>query len=238
MQGSLKLGDLSVVVVRKDIKNIHLSVYPPKGSVRISAPDHMDLETIRLFAIAKVGWIRRQQEKILAQERETAREFLDRESHYLWGKRYLLRVEEVDAAPSVRCTPRTLVLSCRPGSGVEKKQTVLEGWYREQLHKRIPELIATWEPRLQVKVVRYHLQRMKTKWGSCSPESASIRLNTELAKKPSGCLEYIVVHEMVHLLEPTHNPRFRTLMDLHYPNWRQARDQLNRLPLRHEDWAY
>lgn len=238
MQNRLQLAEIEVDVVRKDIQNIHLSVYPPQGAVRISAPRHVELESIRLFAIRKLGWIRRQQEKIRGQERETSREYLDRESHYLWGKRYLMRIEDVDAVPAVRRTQRELILSCRPGSTLEKKQEILEAWYREQLHARLPELIKVWQPRLGVTVDRIFIQRMKTKWGSCSPGSGSIRINTELAKKPPVCLEYIVVHEMIHLLEPTHNHKFRQLMQLHYPNWQQARNLLNRLPVRHEDWKY
>jgi hypothetical protein len=204
--------------------------------VRISAPLRMNLDTIRVFAISKLTWIRQQQKKVVEQERESPREYLDRESHYLWGKRYLLKVVEKDAAPKVELQHRTLVLQIRPPTTEETKRAVLDEWYRAQLKQAASPLIAKWEPLLGVKVERAFIQRMKTKWGSCKPPS--IRLNTDLAKKPPECLEYIVVHEMTHLLEPTHNARFLGLMDLFLPEWRHLRQVLNRLPVRHETWLY
>lgn len=238
MGTQIKLGDIAVEVVKKDIKNIHLSVYPPAGRVRISAPLRMNLDTIRVFAISKLGWIKQQQKKLREQERETPREYLDRESHYVWGKRYLLKVIESDETPGVEIKHSQMRLRVRPGASDEKKQAVVEEWYRAQLKQAVPALIANWEPLVGVKVKRFFVQKMKTKWGSCNPGSSSIRLNTDLAKKPPECLEYIVVHEMVHLLEPTHNHRFTALMDQFLPNWRLCRAELNRLPVRHEDWAY
>ncbi len=238
MGTKIALGEIAVEVVKKDIKNLHLSVYPPAGSVRISAPLRMNLDTIRVFAISKLGWIRQQQKKLREQERETPREYLDRESHYVWGKRYLLKVVESDEAPTVELKHNKMHLQVRPGASKTKKQAILEEWYREQLKKAVSSLIAKWEPLIGVKVERLFAQRMKTKWGSCHPEFRSIRLNTDLAKKPPQCLEYIVVHEMVHLQEPTHNNRFITLMDQFMPHWRFCRAELNRLPVRHEDWAY
>jgi predicted metal-dependent hydrolase len=237
MHHRIELGEIAVDVVKKDIKNVHLSVYPPTGKVRISAPLRMNLDTIRVFAISKLGWIKQQQKKINGQEREPPREYLDRESHYLWGKRYLLKVMEKDAAPEVELKHNQMLLQARPAASEEKKQAILEEWYRSQLKKAVPSLIAKWEPLMGVKVERFFVQRMKTKWGSCSG-SASIRLNTDLAKKPRECLEYIVVHEMAHLLEPTHNSRFIALMDLFMPQWRFCREVLNRLPVRHERWGY
>lgn len=204
--------------------------------MRISAPLRMNLDTIRVFAISKLTWIRQQQKKVVEQERESPREYLDRESHYLWGKRYLLKVVEKDAAPKVELQHRTLVLQIRPPTTEETKRAVLDEWYRAQLKQAASPLIAKWEPLLGVKVERAFIQRMKTKWGSCKPPS--IRLNTDLAKKPPECLEYIVVHEMTHLLEPTHNARFLGLMDLFLPEWRHLRQVLNRLPVRHETWLY
>lgn len=238
MATRIKLGEIAVDVVKKDIKNIHLSVYPPTGKVRISAPLRMNTNTIRVYAISKLGWIKQQQKKLRAQERETPREYLDRESHYVWGKRYLLKVVVQDAVPEVELKHSKLLLRVRPSSEEEKKQAVLEEWYRRQLKEAVPPLIAKWAPLVGVKVERFFVQRMKTKWGSCNPGSGSIRLNTELAKKPRECLEYIVVHEMVHLLEPTHNQRFVALMDLFMPKWRFHREELNRLPVRHESWGY
>lgn len=238
MAARIELGEIAVDVVKKDIKNVHLSVYPPTGKVRISAPLRMDLDTIRVFAISKLGWIRQQQKKITAQDREPPREYLNRESHYVWGKRYLLKIIEKDAAPEVKLNHSQLLLQIRPAMGQEKKQAILDDWYRSQMKTAVPPLIAKWEPLMQVKVERFFVQRMKTKWGSCTPGSAGIRLNTDLARKPRECLEYIVVHEMAHLLEPTHNSRFIALMDSFIPNWRFYRTVLNRLPIRHENWDY
>ncbi len=238
MVTQIKLGGIAVDVVLKDIKNVHLSVHPPTGRVRIAAPSRMHLDTIRVFAISKLGWIKQQQKKLREQERETPREYLDRESHYVWGKRYLLKVAEKDETPEVRLDHNRILLRIRPSTSEEGKRTILDAWYREKLKEAVPLLIAKWEPLVKVKVARFFVQKMKTKWGSCSPISGSIRLNTELAKKPRECLEYIVVHEMVHLLEPTHNGRFIGLMESFVPKWQFYRDQLNRLPVRHEDWIY
>ena len=238
MPTRLDLGGVVLDVVRKDIKNVHLSVYPPTGRVMISAPLRTSLDTIRLFAIAKLGWIKRQQKTLREQERDSQREYLDRESHYVWGRRYLLKVVLEDAAPSVQLQHVKLVLSVRPGSDGSMREAVMANWYRQLLKSAVPPLIAAWEPRLKVTASRFYVQQMKTKWGSCNPAAGTIRLNTELAKKPSECLEYIVLHEMVHLLEPTHGPRFLALMDRFMPAWRDTRNLLNRLPARHEQWNY
>jgi predicted metal-dependent hydrolase len=238
MAETIELGDITVDVVKKDIRNVHLSVYPPTGRVRISAPVHMSLDTIRVFAISKLGWIKQQQQKLREQERETPREYLDRESHYVWGKRYLLKIVEQDAAPIVSLQHSTLWLQVRSGTDEARKQAIVAEWYREQLKEAAPPLITKWEPLMGVKVARFFVQHMKTRWGSCNPSAGSIRLNSELAKKPPECLEYIVVHEMVHLLEPTHNQRFVTIMDRFLPQWQSHRDSLNRLPVRHENWGY
>ncbi len=238
MATQIKLGGIAVDVVLKDIKNVHLSVHPPTGRVRIAAPSRMHLDIIRVFAISKLGWIKQQQKKLREQERETPREYLDRESHYVWGKRYLLKLVEKDEAPQVKLDHNRILLRIRPSTSEEGKQAVLDAWYRENLKHAVALLIAKWEPLVKVKVGRFFVQRMKTQWGSCSPGSGSIRLNTDLAKKPRECLEYIVVHEMVHLLESTHNGRFIALMDSFVPKWQFYRDQLNRLPVRHEDWTY
>jgi predicted metal-dependent hydrolase len=238
MAAQIDLGDMRIEVLRKDIKNLHLSVLPPLGRVRIAAPRHMKLDTIRVFAISKLAWIKNQQRKMLAQEREKPREYLDRESHYVWGRRYLLKRVENDAAPAIELKHSKLVLQTRPGTDEARVQNILDGWYREQIRAAVPELIAKWEPVMAVKVGRVFVQRMKTKWGSCNALSRAIRLNTDLAKKPSECLEYIVVHEMAHLLEPTHNVRFTALMELFMPQWQHLRQRLNQLPVRHEDWGY
>jgi predicted metal-dependent hydrolase len=238
MATQVKLGDVSVDVVLKDIKNVHLSVHPPTGRVRIAAPSRMSLDTIRVFAVSKIGWIRQQQKKLREQERETPREFLERESHYVWGKRYLLSIREADQPPSVELKHSRMILSVRPATDRDKRQEIIEAWYRNELKQAAPALIAKWQSHLRVEVERYFVQRMKTKWGSCNPAMRSIRLNTELAKKPRECLEYIVVHEMVHLIERTHNARFVALMERYLPNWKVCRQVLNQLPVRHETWRY
>jgi predicted metal-dependent hydrolase len=238
MAKQLQLGGIVVDVVLKDIKNVHLSVYPPAGRVRISAPSRMNLDTIRVFAIAKLDWIRRQQGKLREQKREMPREYLDRESHYIWGKRYLLTVIEHDQPAAVALKHNRMVLTVRSGTGEAAKEAAVAQWYRDQIKAATLELIAKWEPLLGVGVKRVFVQQMKTMWGSCNPRRRTIRLNTELSKKPKECLEYIVVHEMVHLLEPTHNARFVALMDQFMPKWKFLRQRLNRLPIRRADWEY
>jgi hypothetical protein len=238
MVHKLRLGNMYVDVVLKDIKNIHLSVLPPNGKVRISAPLRTNLDTIRVFAISKLDWIKRQQKKLQGQDRETPREYVERESHYLWGKRYLLSVSESVRPTSLELKHNRIVLHVRPGTADHKRQAIVEEWYRGQLKQAAPPIISKWAPIIGVKVARFFVQRMKTKWGSCNHRTGSIRLNTELAKKPQENLEYIVVHEMVHLLEPTHNPRFVALMDRYMPKWQFHREQLNRFPVSHEEWEY
>ena len=238
MLTQLNLGEISVDVVFKDIKNVHLSVYPPTGRVRISAPERMKLDTIRIFAISKLDWIKRQQTKLQGQERETPREYLERESHYLWGRRYLLRVVEMDVVPGVELAPRTMILRVRPQANEEKKEAIVAQFYREQIRAAVPSLIAKWTALMGVTVERLYVQQMKTMWGSCNPRARAIRLNTELAKKPKHCLEYILVHELVHFFEPHHGDRFVSFMDKFMPQWRQHREELNWHPLSHESWSY
>ena len=238
MVTQLAIGDTSVDVVFKDIKNVHLSVYPPTGKVRISAPARMSMETVRAFAISELLWIKKQQKKLLGQERETPREFLNRESHFVWGKRYLLEILERDRIPSIEMKHDSMVLRVRPGADEDKMRNIVEDWYREQIRKVMPSLLDRWQPQIGASVRRIFVRRMKTRWGSCNHDAGTIRLNTELAKKPPECLEYIVVHELIHLLEPTHNARFVDLMDRHMPLWRLRRDELNRAPLAHQSWRY
>ncbi|WP_244959470.1 M48 family metallopeptidase [Cupriavidus gilardii] len=198
----------------------------------------MGLDTVRVFALSKLAWIKAQREKMAAQERESSREYIERESHYVWGRRYLLRLVESEAAPSVELRHRTLLLSVRPNADAAAKDAALSRWYRDQIRARASVLTAQWSRTLGIDAPYVRVQHMKTKWGSCSPERRSIRLNTELAKKPPECLEYIVLHELVHLLEPTHNDRFKALMRAFMPEWEARRRELNRLPVRHEDWSY
>ena len=234
----LKLGNITVDLVQKEIKNIHLSVYPPTGRVRISAPNRMTLDTVRLFAISKLSWIKKQQTKIIGQEREVPREFINMESHYFNGKRYLLKVIEHESAPKVVLKHSVIELFVRLGANREKKKAVLEKWYRQKLKEIIPVLIENWETKMNVLVNEFGVKKMKTRWGTCNRKAKRIWLNLELAKKPRECLEYIVVHEMVHLLERNHNDRFVSLMNDLMLKWRFYKDELNRLPLRYENWDY
>jgi hypothetical protein len=238
MTTQIQLGDIRVDVIRRDIKNVHLSVHPPTGRVRVAAPRRMTLNTVRVFTIAKLPWIKRQQKKLREQERESPREFIDRESHFVWGRRYLLKLVEADRAPSVELSHSKMVLSVRPDTGKLRREQIVEEWLRVQMHDAVPPLVKKWQRVMGVEVRNIFIQRMKTKWGSCNHLAGSIRLNTDLARKPRECLEYIVVHEMAHLIEPTHNDRFVALMNRLMPKWRSRRDLLNSLPVRHESWDY
>lgn len=234
----LQLGRMPVAVSRKDIKNVHLSVYPPEGRVKVAAPRNMELDTIRVFVISKLAWIKKQQAKLRGQEREAPREFINRESHYFNGQRYLLKVVEHHGAARVVLKHKTIELHVRPEASTETRHEALNDWYRQQLKLIVPTLIAKYEKRMKVTVANFGIKKMKTKWGTCIPHAHRIWLNLELAKKPAECLEYIVVHEMAHLLEPSHNDRFVKLMDKFMPKWRFHKDELNRLPVRHENWGY
>ena len=236
MTETIQLGEVTIQVTRKDIKNVHLSVYPPDGRVTLVAPRSTRLEVARAYAITKLGWIREQRKKLASQARESPRQFIERESHYLWGRRYLMTVEYLDARPSVSLDHKRITLTVRPGSDTKKRSEVIHEWHKSLLHEAVPPLIAKWEPKLKVSVVAYFLQRMKTKWGGCNHQAGHIRLNTELVKKPKDLLEYVIVHEMAHLREPTHSERFIAILDEHYPTWREARAELNELPLAAEAW--
>jgi predicted metal-dependent hydrolase len=236
MAETIHLGEIAIAVTRKKIKHVHLSVYPPAGRVTLVAPAGTRLEVARAYAVSRLGWIRDQQTKLRAQARETPRQFIERESHYLWGRRYLLSITEQDAKPSIRLTHRRIMLTVRPGTSRAKRQAIMHEWHKSLLHNAVPALIRRWQPKLGVEVAGYFLQRMKTKWGSCNHRARHIRLNTELVKKPKDLLEYVVVHEMLHLIAPTHSEQFVALMTKHYPSWREAREELNELLLAAEAW--
>lgn len=236
MNEIIQIGDITIAVTRKNIKNVHLSVHPPEGRVTLATPTETRLEVARAYAITKLAWIREQQGKLRNQDRETPREFIERESHYLWGRRHLLTVIERDTKPSVTVDHKRITLNVRPGSDRAKRATVIHEWHKSLLHEIIPALIRKWEPKLGVQVKAYFLQRMKTKWGSCNNKVGHIRLNTELVKKPKDLIEYVIVHEMIHLIEPTHSDRFMLLLTDNYPAWREARAELNELPLAAEEW--
>lgn len=236
MTETIQIGDIAVALTRKKIKHVHLSVHPPLGRVTLVAPTGTRLEVARAYAVSKLGWIRDQQAKLLGQARETERQFIERESHFVWGRRYLLMVVEKDARPSVKLDHRRMTLTVRPGTSAIRRAEIVHEWHKSLLHAAVPPLIRKWEPKLGVEVAGYFLQRMKTKWGSCNHRARNIRLNTELVKKPKDLLEYVVVHEMIHLIEPSHSERFIALLARHYPNWRESRAELNELPLAAETW--
>ena len=231
MSKRIVLGEVQIETVYKAVKNVHLTVHPPNGRVTLVAPTGTRPEVARAYAISKLGWIRQQKAALKSQARETPRQYVTRETHYLWGRRYLLRVVELDAKPQVKLDHKHITLQVRPGSSLEKRAEVMHEWHKALLHEVVPKLLERWAPRLGVKVSGYFLQRMKTQWGSCNPRLGNIRLNTELVKKPKDLLEYVIVHELAHLLEPTHSDRFVALLDQHYPGWREARAELNELPL-------
>ena len=231
MTETITLGEIDIQVTRKAIKNVHLSVHPPDGRVTLAAPTETRLEVARAYAISKLGWIRDQQENLRNQARETSREYVGRESHYLWGRRYLMSVEYRHEKPSIRLDHRRITLTVRPGSSREKREQVIQEWHRSLLHEVVPPIIDRWEEKLGVTVRAYYRQRMKTQWGSCNYQARNIRLNTELVKKPKDLLEYVVVHEMAHLLEPTHNDRFIGILNVFYPSWRESCLALNDLPI-------
>jgi predicted metal-dependent hydrolase len=235
----ITVAGIDIDVVRKKIKNIHLAVYPPKGRVRIAAPIDTSDDAIRLFTLTKLGWIKRHQLKFHQQERTTQRTYKQRESHYFLGKRYLLNIIDASGpAKIVIKNIRTLELHIEPNAPTEKKHHALTKWYRQQIKRLIPSLVIKWESILQVKVNDIRIKQMKTKWGACNIEAKRIWLNLELAKKPEQCIEYILVHEMVHLLERHHNDRFLLLMNRYLPNWEKLRKELNQLPVSHADWLY
>jgi len=235
----ITVSNITVDVVRKDIKNMHLAVYPPTGRVRIAAPLQVTDDSIRLFAISKLGWIKRNQRKFENQERISPREYKERESHYFQGRRYLLRIKETNGTGYVDLKGKTyLDLYVRKNASFENKQRIITEWHRKELKNMLPELIEHWELKIDVKVDFWGVKQMKTKWGSCGIENKRIWLNLELAKKPIHCLEYILVHEMIHLLERNHNDRFKNHMDNYLPYWKQIKDELNRIPVSHADWSY
>jgi predicted metal-dependent hydrolase len=235
----ITVNDLVVDVVRKNIKNLHLGVCPPHGRVRVAAPLRVNDEAVRLFTISKLAWIKRQQAKFKSQERQSVREFVSGESHYYQGNRYLLNVKYQKGSPAVIIrNNKTMDLFVRPGSDTAQRERILITWYRRRLKEEIAPLIAKWEAIIGVKVAQWGVKQMKTKWGTCNIEAQRIWLNLELIKKPVNCLEYIIVHEMIHLLERLHNKRFIDYMNRFMPLWQYYREELNRAPLGHEFWGY
>lgn len=235
----IKVNDFVIDVVRKNIKNMHLAVYPPTGRVRIAAPLRIDDEALRLFAISKLGWIKRNQRNFALQERETERKFIERESHYFQGKRYLLNVVETNKKQQVVIKNKTyLELQVKPNTAITQRALVMNNWYRAELKKQALPLIEKWSEKIGVKTNDWQVKQMKTKWGTCNIEAKRIWLNLELAKKPITSLEYIIVHELIHLLERHHNDRFLGFMNQYLPNWQQLKKELNQTPISHSNWEY
>lgn len=235
----IRVSGVAVQIVRKDIKNLHLGVYPPNGRVRVAAPLSARDDAVRLAVVGKLGWIKKQQAKFAAQPRQSKREMVSGESHYFLGRRYRLRVVERRGPARVVLRNRAFVeLYVRRDTDAKGRERVLLNWYREHLRTLIPPILAKWEAILGVQATAWRIKKMKTKWGACSAEARRIWLNLELAKKPVRCLEYIVVHELMHLIERHHNDRFIALMDQHLPLWRQYRHELDAAPLAHSDWVY
>jgi len=237
MVETVNLGSVKAQVLRKRIKHMHLGVFPPEGTVRISAPEDVALDTIRVFAIAKLAWIKSQQRKMKAQPREPEREYIDRESPHVWGQRYLRQIQELEAPASITLSGKNMRMTVRPGTPADKRQALLDAWYRAQVREAAQPLLRKWQTIMGVQAGKLLVQRMKTKWGSCNPKTGLIRLNTDLAKKPPEHLEYVIVHELAHLIEVSHGERFVAAMDMFLPKWQHYRQELNSLPVRHEVWG-
>jgi len=236
---TLVVSGIPVQVVRKAIKNLHLSVCPPDGHVRLAVPLHMTDDNVRLAVITRLSWIRKQQANFQAQPRQSEREMVTGESHYVFGKRYRLEVIERRGRHEVIIKNNsTLQLFVNPGTSTQNRALVLTEWYRKQLKARIPDLLKHWEPVIGEQVTAWGIKKMKTKWGSCNISQRRIWLNLELAKKQIECLEYVLVHELVHLLERHHSDRFKAYMDKYLPQWQRCRDILKREPLGNDNWVY
>ncbi len=234
---SLTIRGIDVDIIYKNIKNLHIGVYPPLGRVRVAAPHQLDDEQVRLAVIQRLPWIKEQREQFRSAERQSTRDMVTGESHYVWGVRRRMKVVERPGRAHIELDGERLLLYIPVGTTAERRRELLDRWYREQLRHVLPGFIAKWEAALEVSVPRWNIKRMKTKWGSCNRETGRIWFNVELAKKPPGCLEYIVVHEMTHYFERNHDERFTKLMERFMPNWRSLRDQLNDAPLAEESWA-
>lgn len=235
----LKIADVQIEIVKKNIKNLHLSVHPPYGRVRIAAPKTMSDEAIRVFAICKLSWIKKQRLKFQNQDRQSEREFISGESHYFLGRRYLLNVIYTSKKQRVEIIKNNQIdLYVRENSTTEQREKVMSEWYRSFLKEQIPVIISKWEKEIGVKVDSWGVKLMKTKWGTCNIEAKRIWINLELAKKSPRCLEYIIVHEMIHLLERNHNDRFHAYMDMFMPNWKEIKAELNGMVFENSNWTY
>jgi len=235
----LQLGTVEALVVRKPIKNLHLSVLPPNGWVRISAPERMKDDAIRTLIALRLPWIKKQQAKFAGQERQTKRDYVSGESHYFFGKRYRLELIYANDVPNVSLKGKNkIVLQVRPKSSVAKRHEVMLDWYRQEMHKVVDDLIAKWQKKIGVRANFWAIKRMKTRWGTCNHKRGRILINLELAKKPLACTEYVIVHELLHLVEKKHNDKFVALMTKYFPKWKSTKEELNRFILSYEEWKY
>ena len=234
----IEIAGIEVKVTKKNIRNIHLAVYPPKGKVTLACPEATADETIRLYLTSKIGWIRRQRKVLEEKERQSPREYVSRETHYFLGKAYLLKIIPTEGPNVVKAGKKFIEINMHPNTSKARREELMREWYRTELKHLLTGIIEKWEKKMELRLEDWHVRQMKTKWGSCNPKKKHILLNLELAKKPVHCIEYIVVHELVHLLERTHNEHFVALMDRYLPNWRRLRDELNKLPVSHVEWGY
>src|SRR5664280_2571222 len=233
----LTVGGIDVDIVYKEIKNLHIGVYPPMGRVRVAAPERLDDDQVRLAVVHRLPWIKRQREQLQAAQRQTIREMVTGESHYVWGSRLRLKVIEKSGRSRIEIDGNRLLFYVPQGTTAGRRRELLDRWYRDQLRQDIPAVIEKWERKLRVTVPKWSIRRMKTKWGSCNQESGHIWFNVELAKKHPDSMEYLVVHEMTHLLVRGHGELFVKMMDENMSDWRARRDQLNQAPLGHEQWV-
>lgn len=231
------VSNLMVDTIKKDIKNMHLGVYPPNGRIRVAAPLKTSDEAIRFFVISRMPWIRKQQLKFLKQERETQREFVTGESHYFLGKRYRLNIIHTDGRPKTELRRTTFIdLAIRPDMTSEQREMIFEKFYRSELRKLVPGLLERWQKKVGVQAKEVCIKKMKTRWGTCISKERRIWLNLELAKKPLHCIDYVFVHELVHLIEKNHSERFMQLLESALPNWRSSREELNNGALGYSTW--
>ncbi|BBB26814.1 M48 family metallopeptidase [Amphritea japonica] len=236
---TLTVSGIEVEIVRKGIKNLHLAVYPPDGRVRVAVPNHVNNDNVRLAVISRLSWIRKQQQDFQDQPRQSARQYISGECHFMFGKRCRFELIERQGKHEVRLLKSgRLKMYVKSGTSIEAKERLLNNWYRAEMKQMIPQLLDKWHPVVGKEAAEWGVKKMRTKWGSCNIQQSRIWLNLDLAKKPIQCLEYILVHELVHLHERNHNERFRTLMDKFLPDWRTRKQLLNKSPLAHEDWQY
>lgn len=237
-QSLLQVGGIEAVVLYKPVKNLHLNVLPPVGKVRVTAPQNMNDDAIRTFLATRISWIKKMQAKFRGQERQTPREYVSGETYYFFGKKYKLEVLEIETTPSVEIKGKTkILLAIRPKTNIVKREEIMQNWYRNELRKFLEKAIYKWENKIGVKTDSWGIRRMKTRWGTCNHKKKNIWLNLELVKKPESCIEYVILHELLHFIEEKHSEKFTALLNKYMPKWKSEKEELNRLILSHEEWA-